>query len=188
MLDPKLIRHDINAVALKLKKRGMTLDVSSFLSMEENRKQLQTKIQELQNERNVRSKEVGIAKAKGNPADDILLNLKELSDALKKLENDFSQLQNSLDDFLSRIPNIPHDSVPEGLSEENNVVVRSWGNPTQFTFTPKDHVELGTRNHWMDFEAAAKISGSRFVVLQGPLARLSRGLIRSEERRVGKEC
>ena len=177
MLDPKLIRHDINAVALKLKKRGMTLDVSSFLSMEENRKQLQTKIQELQNERNVRSKEVGIAKAKGNPADDILLNLKELSDTLKKLENDFSQLQNSLDDFLSRIPNIPHDSVPEGQSEENNLLIRSWGDPTQFTFTPKDHVELGARNHWMDFETAAKLSGSRFVILQGPLARLNRALI-----------
>ncbi len=177
MLDPKLIRSSIDRVAAQLKKRGFILDVAKFNALEEQRKQLQVKMQDLQNERNVRSKEVGQAKAAGKNVDDVLKNLKELSDSLKLVEEQFATLQTEMDDFLARIPNIPNESVPEGKSEEDNQEIRKWGEPRKFSFTPKDHVELGLNQNWMDFETAAKISGARFVVLRGPLARLQRALI-----------
>lgn len=177
MLDPKLIRSSIDRVAAQLKKRGFILDVAKFNALEEQRKQLQVKMQDLQNERNVRSKEVGQAKAASKNVDDVLKNLKELSDSLKLVEEQFATLQTEMDDFLARIPNIPNESVPEGKSEEDNQEIRKWGEPRKFSFTPKDHVELGLNQNWMDFETAAKISGARFVVLRGPLARLQRALI-----------
>lgn len=177
MLDPKLIRSSIDKVAAEIKKRGHHLDVTKFQSLEDQRKQLQIKLQELQNERNVRSKEVGMAKAAGKNVDDQLKNLKTLSDTLKAVEDQFAQVQVSLEDFLARIPNIPDASVPYGKSEEDNQVIRTWKEPTNFSFTAKDHVELGANNNWIDFETAAKLSGARFVVLRGPLARLQRALI-----------
>lgn len=177
MLDPKLVRHSMEEVATKTKRRGMEIDVSKFHALENKRKQLQVKMQELQNERNVRSKEVGYAKAAQKNADDLLNGLKELSDSLKKLEEEFNSIQMELDDFLAHIPNLTHESVPEGKSEEDNQVIRSWGEPKKFSFTPKDHVELGANHGYIDFETAAKISGARFVVLRGPLARLQRALI-----------
>lgn len=176
MLDPKLVRNSFETVAAQIKKRGVVLDVAKFNSLEEKRKQLQVKMQDLQNERNVRSKEVGIAKASGKNVDDVLKSLKELSDSLKSVEEQFSVTQTEMDDFLARIPNLPHESVPEGKSEEDNQVVRTIGEPTSFSFTPKDHVELGAKQNFMDFETAAKITGARFVVLRGPIARLQRAL------------
>jgi len=177
MLDPKLLRSDVQAVAAALKKRGFELDVAQFIKLEESRKDLQVKMQELQNERNVRSKEVGQAKAAGKNADHLFAQLKELSDSIKVAEEKFGQLQTALDDFLARVPNIPHPSVVEGKTEEDNPVQRSWGKPAQFNFKPKDHIELGVQYGWMDFETAAKLSGARFTVLKGPLARLQRALI-----------
>lgn len=177
MLDPKLVRSSINKIAEQLKKRGFIVDVDKFNRLEERRKNLQVKMQELQNERNVRSKEVGLAKAAGKNLEEVLKNLKALSDALKATEEQFGKTQTELEDYLSGIPNIPHESVPYGKSEEDNTLVRTWGEPKKFSFTAKDHVELGASQGWMDFETAAKLSGARFVVLRGPLARLQRALI-----------
>ncbi|OGT45156.1 MAG: serine--tRNA ligase [Gammaproteobacteria bacterium RIFCSPHIGHO2_12_FULL_41_20] len=176
MIDPKLIRNHIEIVAATLKKRGLVLDVAKFNALESARKEQQVKIQELQNARNVKSKEIGIAKSTGKDVSESFLKLKELSDSLKGLEEEFNGVQNELDNFLSHLPNLPHDSVPEGKSAEDNQIVRVWGQPTQFTFKPKDHVELGALGNQMDFATAAKLTGSRFVVLHGMLAQLHRAL------------
>lgn len=176
MLDPKLIRNDLDSVALKLKDRGFILDVSRLNTLEEQRKELQTKLQDLQNERNVKSKAVGHAKAAGNNADEIMQQVKEIAETLKTTEEKFTQVQIELNDYLAIIPNIPHASVPVGKSEADNKVIREWGKPTQFSFTPKDHVDLGAKLG-MDFATGAKLSGARFVVLKGKLARLSRALV-----------
>src|SRR3990167_1711375 len=176
MIDPKLIRSQIDTVAASLRKRGIILDIAKFHALENKRKEQQIKIQELQNERNVRSKEVGIAKATVKNVGDSFAKLKELSDSLKVLEEEFNLIQGELEDFLARLPNLPHDSVPTGKSEEDNQVVRTWGEPTRFTFKPKDHIELGAQRNRMDFATAAKLTGSRFVVLHGPLAQLHRAL------------
>jgi len=177
MLDPKVIRNSIESVALNLKKRGFSMDIERFNLLEDQRKNLQTNMQALQNERNVRSKEVGFAKGSGKNVDEILINLKELSDSLKSVEEQFAKNQTELEDFLAYFPNMTHESVPEGKDEKDNQLVRSWGEPTSFSFVPKDHVELGAKHGWIDFETAAKLTGARFVVLRGPLARLQRALI-----------
>jgi seryl-tRNA synthetase len=177
MLDPKIIRNSIELVAENLQKRGFNIDIEKFNALEEQRKNLQIKMQTLQNERNVRSKEVGLAKGSGKNVDEILKNLKELSDSLKLVEEQFTQNQTELDDFLAYFPNPTHESVPKGKDEKDNQLIRTWGKPTQFSFTPKDHVELGAKQNWIDFETAAKLTGARFVVLRGPLARLQRALI-----------
>ena len=176
MLDPKLIRGDLNEVALQIKKRGVTLDVARISALEEKRKELQTLTQLLQNERNTNAKSVGHAKAQGKNVDDLLQQVKQLGDKLKATEEEFEQVQSELNDLLARIPNIPHASVPPGLDEKFNQVVRTWGTPTKFSFTPKDHVDLGA-GLGMDFTTAAKLSGARFVILKGRLARLQRALI-----------
>lgn len=176
MLDPKLVRHSIDNIAARLQTRGFVLDVAKFNAMEEQRKEMQVRMQDLQNERNVRSKEVGLAKAQGKDVNEVLSSLKELSDSLKSLEEQFAKLQVEMDDFMATIPNIPHESVPVGKSEADNQVVRTWGTPKQFGFTPKDHVELGATDRLIDFETAAKLTGARFVVLHGPMARLQRAL------------
>ena len=177
MLDPKLLRSDIQAVAAQLKKRGFELDLARFMELEEQRKTLQIKMQELQNERNIYSKEVGQAKATGKDTNNLLKKLKILSDNIKVSEEKFDQLQKALDDYVALLPNLPQSSVVEGKIEEDNLVVRTVGKPTSFPFTPKDHIELGAQYGWMDFETAAKLAGARFVVLKGPLARLQRALI-----------
>lgn len=176
MLDPKLVRSNIENVAALLNKRGFTVDVKAFTALEEQRKALQVDMQALQNERNVRSKEVGMAKAKGQPIEPVMASLKELSDKLKAEEEAFAKVQIEMDDFLARLPNIPHESVPLGKSEDDNQVIRTVGTPRTFDFTPKDHVELGADLSSMDFDTAAKISGARFVILRGKLARLHRAL------------
>src|SRR3990167_5456186 len=177
MLDPKLIRQSIENIASRLKTRGFVLDIAQFNQLEEKRKSLQVSMQALQNERNVRSKEVGILKASQKDASDLLQQLKEQSDALKILETEFTAIQQALDNFLSYIPNLPHESVPVGKSEADNQIIRTFGKPREFSFTPKDHVDLVAKQGWIDFETAAKLSGARFVVLRGPLAQLQRALI-----------
>lgn len=177
MLDPKLLRTSIQAVASALAKRGFSLDVERFNQLEEQRKELQVKLQALQNERNTRSKAVGQAKAQGKDVVEVLEQLKILSDNLKSAEETFASTQIDLDDFLAQIPNVPHETVPTGKNENDNQILRKWGEPTKFNFPAKDHVELGAVNNWMDFETAAKLAGARFVVLRGPLAKLQRALI-----------
>lgn len=175
MLDPKIIRQDVQAVAAQLKKRGVVLDIAKFNALEEQRKNLQIKVQELQNERNVLSKAVGQAKAKGEGADEIMQQVKNLGESLDAAQVKLEQVQVELNDLLAMIPNLPHSSVPEGKSEDDNQVVRVWGEPTKFNFNPKDHVDLGLKLG-MDFSTASKLSGARFVVLRGALARLQRAL------------
>ena len=176
MLDPKLIRNNPEQIAAQLSKRGFVLDVAKFNALEEKRKTFQVEMQRLQNERNVRSKEVGIAKAKGQDVDAVMKSLKELSESLKSVEEQYAKAQIEIDDLMAQIPNITHESVPVGKSEEDNKLVRKWGEPKKFNFKPKDHVELGANHSYIDFETAAKLSGARFVVLRGPLAKLSRAL------------
>jgi seryl-tRNA synthetase len=175
MLDPKLIRNNLTEVAERLKLRGTILDVERIQSLEDQRKELQTKVQSLQNERNVLSKEVGKAKAQGQDASAIMQQVKDLSETLATSDVQLDHVQTELNDYLAILPNLPHESVPLGKSEEDNQVVRTWGEPTTFTFTPKDHVDLGEKLG-MNFATASKLSGARFVVLKNKLARLSRAL------------
>jgi seryl-tRNA synthetase len=177
MLDPKLIRSSLDNVATQLAKRGFQLDVAKITALENNRKAHQVKMQDLQNERNVRSKEVGKAKASGQDVSAVLGDMKRLSDELKSAEEQYEKIQHELDALLAYIPNLTHESTPEGKSEEDNPVIRTWGEPKKFSFKPKDHVELGANDQLMDFETAAKLSGARFVVLRGALARMQRALI-----------
>lgn len=176
MLDPRLVRTNITEVAAALAKRGFVVDVEKYNALEERRKNLQIKMQELQNERNVRSKEVGQAKAAGGDVAVVMKSLKELSDNLKTVEEDYAIAQADIDAFLSYFPNILHESVPLGKSEKDNVVVRTWGEPKKFSFKPKDHVELGAPEGRIDFETGSKLAGARFVVMRGVMARLSRAL------------
>jgi seryl-tRNA synthetase len=176
MLDPKLLRENINAVAARLQHRGVVLDVAHLSRLEEQRKVLQTRLQDIQNERNVRSKAIGHAKGKGEDISPLFEALKELNDSLKRTEEQFAQVQAELHELLARMPNLPHDSVPVGKSEADNQIIRTWGEPEKFSFTPKDHVDLGEKLG-MDFGAAAKIAGARFVVLSGVLAKLQRALV-----------
>lgn len=176
MLDPKLLRTEIETVAKKLQKRGFELDIKTINALEEKRKALQTEVQELQNERNIKSKAIGIAKSKGEDASNIMAEVNNLKQALEAKDTELEDIQDQLNKIYSYIPNIPDASVPEGKGEEDNLEVRRWGTPKQFNFDAKDHVALGEQLDMMDFAAAAKISGARFVVLKGKLAKLQRAL------------
>ena len=177
MLDPKLLRTDIQFVATRLEARGFNLDVSAFNALESQRKELQTKTQDLQNERNNKSKNIGKAKSQGQDVQPLLDEVAHLGDALDSTKKQFDEVQAKLDALLMTIPNLPHESVPMGKDEHGNVQVRVWGEPTKFSFTAKDHIDLGTPNNWLDFETAVKITGTRFVVMHGSMARLHRALI-----------
>jgi len=177
MLDIKLLRNDLDGIAGQLAKRGFKLDVSEFQALEDKRKVLQTATQDLQNERNTRSKSIGQAKAKGDDIKPLLAEVADLGDKLKTAEQDLSSLQTDIDAIVMGIPNLLDESVPDGKSEDENVEVSTWGEPTQLDFEPKDHVDLGIPNGWMDFEAAVKLTGSRFVVMRGSMAKLHRALI-----------
>jgi seryl-tRNA synthetase len=176
MLDPKLFRTDLEATLKQLARRGFTLDAERFESLENERKQLQVQTQELQNERNTRSKAIGKAKAQGEDIQPLLATVADLGDKLKAAEERLTAIQDELNDILLGVPNIPHESVPDGRREEDNVEVRKWGEPPEFAFKPKDHVDVGEASGYMSFELAAKIAGSRFNVLTGPMARLHRAL------------
>lgn len=177
MLDPKLIRSDINAVAANLKKRGYELDVSLLESLESERKKCQIHTEQLQSERNTKSKGIGKAKAAGENVQILLDEVSGLGDLLDTAKKELQDIQVKIDAILMGIPNLPHESVPEGKDESENVEVRKWGEPREFDFAIKDHVDLGAPNDWMDFETASKLTGSRFVVMRGDMARLHRALI-----------
>ncbi len=176
MLDIKLLRDDINTVATQLAKRKFTLDVNTFNQLEQQRKGLQVKTQELQQQRNTLSKGIGQAKAKGENTDVLMAQVNGLGDELKTGETELSELQTKIEQFMLNLPNILDESVPVGSDETLNKEVSRWGAPASFSFTPKDHIALGEQLKQMDFEAAAKLSGARFVVLANGLARLHRAL------------
>jgi seryl-tRNA synthetase len=177
MLDPQVLRNDIEQVAKALAKRDYTLDVSTIEALEEKRKAIQVKTQELQQQRNSRSKEIGKAKAQGEDVQPLLDEVASLGDELKSSEDELNEIQSELNEIVMGIPNIPHDSVPEGQTEDDNEEVRRWGEPRVFDFEVKDHVDLGESTGLLDFEAGARIAGSRFSVMQGGIARLHRALI-----------
>ncbi|WP_049722593.1 serine--tRNA ligase [Gilvimarinus polysaccharolyticus] len=177
MLDPKLIRSNLDDVAHALKKRGFTLDVSLLQSLEEERKAIQVKTENLQSERNSRSKNIGKAKAAGEDIAPLLAAVDQLKHDLSEAEIQLNDVQNKLDDYLSGVPNLPAAEVPEGLSEDDNVEVRRWGTPREFDFEVKDHVDLGADIDGLDFETASKITGSRFAVMRGGVARMHRALV-----------
>jgi seryl-tRNA synthetase len=177
MLDSKLFRSELEQTAEKLARRGFTLDTKRFADLEAQRKELQVETQNLQNERNTRSKSIGQAKAKGEDIQPLLAEVSALGDKLKQTEERLAQVQEALNDIFISTPNLPHESTPTGKDENDNVEVRRWGEPTRFDFEAKDHVDLGAGLGMMDFETAAKIAGSRFSFMSGPLARLHRALI-----------
>ena len=175
MLDPKLLRSDLTGVAAALARRGVVLDVETFAALEEQRKAAQIEADRLRAERNANAKAVGQAKSKGQDAAALLAASETLREQLQAIERQLDAIQAKLSDLQLGLPNILHASVPDGRDETANVEVRRWGAPRQFAFTPKDHVAVGERIG-MDFEAAGRISGARFVVLTGGLARLHRAL------------
>ena len=175
MLDIQLLRNELDAVAARLAARGFTLDAEAFAQLEHERKTLQTRTQDLQARRNSLSKQVGEAKRKGEDASAILAEVAGLGDELKANETALAQLQDRLSALLMTIPNLPHESVPAGRDESDNVEVRRVGEPRAFDFPVKDHVDLGAALG-LDFDTAAKLSGSRFAVLKGQMARLHRAL------------
>ncbi|HHC73406.1 MAG TPA: serine--tRNA ligase [Thiotrichales bacterium] len=177
MLDPKRLRADPEAVAAVLARRGFTFDVARFRELEERRKALSVETQELQNLRNTRSKAIGKAKAAGEPIQPLLDEVADLGERLKAAQQSLGEVQQALEEILMGLPNLPDESVPEGEDESANREVRRWGEPPVFDFEPKDHVDLGTALGGLDTETAARLTGSRFVVLRGPLARLHRALI-----------
>lgn len=176
MLDPKRLRNELHDVAAQLARRGIRLDTALILKLEEQRKALQVQTQDLQNTRNTRSKAIGKAKASGEDIQPLLDEVASLGDQLKAARDGLNALRNELEDIALGIPNLPHASVPDGATEADNREERRWGDPRTFDFETRDHVDLGAINGWMDFDAAAKITGSRFVVLSGPMARLQRAL------------
>jgi seryl-tRNA synthetase len=177
MLDPKLIRSNLGHVAAQLGRRGFVLDTDRIEQLESERKAIQVRTEELQAERNRSSKAIGKAKAAGEDIQPLLDQVAGLGAQLEIAKDELEKIQQHLSDLLMGIPNIPHGSVPEGDDESHNVEVRRWGEPPVFDFEVKDHVDLGAALAGMEFDAAVKLSGSRFAVLRGPLARLHRALI-----------
>ena len=177
MLDPVLFRSKLAETAELLRAtRGFEIDVAGFEALEAERKQIQTRTQELQNLRNTRSKAIGIAKSKGEDTSALMAEVASIGDELKASETRLLDLQAAIESLSLNIPNIPHSSVPNGSDEHGNAEQHRWGTPKVFAFTPKDHVDLGARKGWLDAETAAKISGARFTILRGELARLHRAL------------
>jgi len=164
-------------VVEKLKIKNFDFDVDAFRGLEEQRKILQVSTQELQSERNTRSRAIGAAKASGEDIQPLLEEVASLGDKLKSAESELGNLQTKLDDLLQGVPNIPHDSVPAGDSEDENIEVSHWGERPQFDFEARDHIDLGEALGGMDFERAARLSGARFVTMTGPLVTLQRALI-----------
>lgn len=176
MLDPKLLRTETMRVARGLARRGVTLDTDGLSELESRRKDLQVTVQGLQNQRNQSAKAIGQAKARGQDIEPLLAEVADLGERLKVANDALRALQDELDQIGLGLPNLPHESVPDGRDETHNRELRRWGEPRSFAFTPRDHVDLGAAHGGMDFDAAAKLTGSRFVVLEGPLASLQRAL------------
>lgn len=177
MLDSKFLRSDIQFAKDKLASRGFNLDVETLMALEERRKSLQSATQELQNERNTKSKSIGQAKARGEDIQPLLASVADLGDKLDAAKQELAELLTSIDNIAMGLPNLPHDDVPVGTSEEDNVEILKWGEPKNFSFEPKDHVDLGEGlRKGLDFEMGTKLSGARFTVMKGKIARLNRAL------------
>jgi seryl-tRNA synthetase len=176
MLDIQLLRNDIGVVSERLATRGYTLDIAAFQQLEAERKSLQTRTQDLQASRNSLSKQIGVLKGKGEDASAVLAEVATLKEELDANEIRLGALLKTFDAFVAMIPNLPQESVPVGKSEVDNVEVRRWGTPRNYDFTVRDHVDLGEALGLLDFATAAKIAGSRFSLMTGPLARLHRAI------------
>ena len=176
MLDPKYLRADIEEAAQRLAARGFKLDVARVNALEEQRKLLQTRTQELQAERNARSKAIGDAKRRGEDTAPLMAQIGELGSGLDECKRKQDEVLAELEALALTIPNLPHESVPVGADEQDNVEVRRWGTPGEYAFEVKDHVALGEAIGGLDFASATKLSGSRFVVMQGQIARMHRAL------------
>ena len=176
MLDIQLLRTNIDAVCERLATRGYTLDTATFQKLEGERKTLQTRTQDLQASRNSLSKQIGMLKGKGEDASAVMAEVAAMKSELEANEARLGELLKELEDFVATIPNLPQESVPVGKSEVDNVEVHRWGTPRQFDFEVKDHVDVGETLGLIDFGAAAKISGARFSLLKGGIARLHRAL------------
>ncbi len=177
MLDPKQIRNDLEYIAERLLIKEFKLDTTVITDLESRRKTAQVKTEALQAERNSRSKAIGRAKAKGEDIKPLLAEIASLGGQLEDRKSELDQIQADLSDILWAIPNLPDESVPPGSSEDDNLEIRTWGDPTVFSFDTKDHVDLTEASGLMDFKAGAKIAGSRFVTLHGVLAKMHRALI-----------
>ena len=177
MLDPTILRKQPEHVAERLKLRGFDLDTGQLRELEERRRRHQVRTEELQGERNRTSKEIGQAKAQGRSAEDLLARMKDVNRELDSSREQLESVQTELNSLLRGIPNLPHESVPAGKNENDNEEVRRWGPIREFEFPPLDHTDIGARLRGLDFDSAAKLSGARFVVMQGEIARLHRALI-----------
>lgn len=177
MLDPKLLRTEFDEVAKHIGRRGLSLDKKRFSELEEQRKNLQVETEDLQGQRNKNSKLIGQAKSKGEDASEILAAMEKINQSLKTNETKLEVLLSEIQTWMLELPNLPDSSVPDGSTEDDNQEVRKWGEIPSFDFEVKDHVDLGESLGGLDFETAAKITGSRFVTMQGGIAKLHRALI-----------
>ena len=177
MIDPKLLRTELDTVAEKLAKRGYELDKAFWQQVEEQRKSIQVKTEELQAKKNAGAKQVGLMKRNGENTDALMAEMATISSDMKQAEDALKALQDKIQAAALTIPNLPDDSVPAGKDENDNVEMRRWGEPRQFDFEVKDHSDLGEDLGLLDFEMAAKLTRSRFSVLKGQLAKLNRALI-----------
>jgi len=176
MLDPKFLRTELEATAERLATRGFILDVERLSKLEEKRKSLQMATEELQASRNAISKSIGQAKAKGEDVAPIMAQVGDLGSQLDAKKQELSELLETLNAIAMSVPNLPDESVPAGIDESENVEVRRWGTPKEFNFEVKDHVELGETLGGLDFKAAVKITGTRFIIMKGQIARMNRAL------------
>ena len=177
MIDPKILRQSAADVAANLARRGFEFDADAYLALEERRKSLQVETEKLQGERNASAKSIGKAKAQGEDIEPLLAAVKDLGDRLDASQAELQDVKTELRDIELGLPNLLDDSVPDGDSDEDNVEIRKWGEPTELGFDAKDHIDLGEALGMLDFEAASRISGARFTVMKGPLARMQRALI-----------
>ena len=175
MLDIQLLRKDLDGVAKRLADRGYTLDVAAFSALEAERRAIQTRTEELQARRNSLSKQIGAMKGRGEDTSAVMAEVGGIGDEMKASAAQLDEIQARLSDLMLGMPNLAHESVPVGDDESGNVEVRRWGAPRQFDFEAKDHVDVGTPLG-LDFETGAKLSGARFTMLRGPIARLHRAL------------
>ncbi|WP_158772961.1 serine--tRNA ligase [Cobetia sp. L2A1] len=177
MLDPKLLRADLEATAERLARRGYQLDTEAFAALEARRHDLQIETESLQNERNTRSKSIGNAKARGEDIAPLLAEVSDLGERLDAAKKELSELQGQADALAASIPNLPNADVPQGADENDNVELHRWGTPREFDFDVRDHVDLGELKGQLNFELAAKVTGSRFAVMHGSIARMHRALV-----------
>jgi len=177
MIDPKRLRNEAKAIAANLARRGFRFDAEAFLQADEERKRLQVEADELRQERNRSAKSIGQAKAKGEDIQPLLDAVQDLGDRLDAAEGELERVRGELEALQLGLPNLLDDSVPDGESEEDNVEIRRWGEPREFSFEPRDHVAIGEADGQLDFEAASRVSGARFAVMSDGIARLHRALI-----------